>query len=166
MATVTDRIHENGFISLQVCALQAFCLRTKFTWAHSAPWMEGRSTHWEFHTDSRTHLDTLEAWNSVAQHFLKGQVAFCFKSTLFVWKPRYNSKVFQALVHAFEALDRRGAWMISYADYSWAQDLIARCVCMSSLVVCVFDRLGHLSKDRGMLCGGVWKVHKLFVQHI
>jgi len=38
---------------------------------------------------------------------------------------QYNSKVFQALVHAFEALDRRGAWMISYADYSWAQDTLA-----------------------------------------
>ena len=37
-------------------------------------------------------------------------------------KTRYNTKVFQTLVHAFEALDRRGAWMISYADYSWAQD--------------------------------------------
>ena len=39
---------------------------------------------------------------------------------------RYNAKVFQSLVHAFEALDRRGAWMISYADYTWAQDTLAR----------------------------------------
>lgn len=35
---------------------------------------------------------------------------------------RYNGKVFQKLVDAFAALDRRGAWMISYADYSWAQE--------------------------------------------
>ncbi|CAK9016123.1 unnamed protein product [Durusdinium trenchii] len=38
---------------------------------------------------------------------------------------QYNSKVFQSLVHAFEALDRRGAWMISLSDYSWAQDRLA-----------------------------------------
>eukprot|EP00913_Durusdinium_trenchii_P024015 g22553.t1 len=37
---------------------------------------------------------------------------------------QYNSKVFQSLVHAFEALDRRGAWMISLSDYSWAQDML------------------------------------------
>lgn len=41
---------------------------------------------------------------------------------------QYNTKVFQTLVHAFEALDRRGAWMISYADYSWAQDTLASSV--------------------------------------
>lgn len=41
---------------------------------------------------------------------------------------QYNTKVFQTLVHAFEALDRRGAWMISYSDYSWAQDTLASSV--------------------------------------
>ena len=169
MATVTDWIHENGYISLQVCTLPAFCLRTKFTRAHSAPWMERKSTHWErFHTGSRTHLEILESWNSVAQHFLKGQLtSILFQVHLVCLESRgtiaRSSKLwFMPLKHWIAG----GAWMISYADYSWAQDLIARCVCMSSLVVCVFDRLGHLSKDRGMLCGGVWKVHKLFAQHI
>ena len=35
---------------------------------------------------------------------------------------RYTPKVFQSLVTIFEAIDRRGAWMISRADYTWAQD--------------------------------------------
>ncbi|CAE7237080.1 unnamed protein product, partial [Symbiodinium pilosum] len=34
---------------------------------------------------------------------------------------QYTPKVFQSLVTIFEAIDRRGAWMISRADYTWAQ---------------------------------------------
>ncbi|CAJ1353414.1 unnamed protein product [Effrenium voratum] len=39
---------------------------------------------------------------------------------------QYNSKTFQSLLQVFEAIDRRGAWMISHADYIWAQDTLAR----------------------------------------
>lgn len=39
---------------------------------------------------------------------------------------QYTAKVFQSLVTIFEAIDRRGAWMISRADYSWAQEVLAR----------------------------------------
>ena len=171
VGTVTDWIHENGYISLHVCTLQTFCVRTKFTWAHSAPWMERKSTHWErFHADSRTYLEMLESWNLVAQHFLKkGQVAF-FSSPTCLFESQgtiaRSSKLwFMPLKHwiagvlGWSAMQTiRGRRTSLHHAFAWHRFLM--------FLVCVFDQLGHLSKDRGMPFGGVLKVHKLFAQHI
>ena len=54
-----------------------------------------------------------------------------------------TARSFRRLVDAFAALDRRGAWMISYSDYSWAQDQLAS----SFAVKQILRKLTRLRKE-------------------